>query len=88
VFTNTQILALRREGEGLGAPFARIFLANAFGALPRQKKVSSVCRWVGSGLSRISPGKAITSKVVLNSGKHKLPRPHSASLMANRKPNP
>jgi hypothetical protein len=26
VFTNTQILALRREGEGLGAPFARILL--------------------------------------------------------------
>jgi hypothetical protein len=26
VFTDTQILALRREGEGLGAPFARIFL--------------------------------------------------------------
>lgn len=26
VFTNTQILALRREGEGLGAPFARVFL--------------------------------------------------------------
>ncbi len=26
VFTNTQIIALRREGEGLGAPFARVFL--------------------------------------------------------------
>ncbi|MGA8441006.1 MAG: hypothetical protein WB762_03965 [Candidatus Sulfotelmatobacter sp.] len=26
VFTNTQILALRREGEVLGAPFARVFL--------------------------------------------------------------
>jgi hypothetical protein len=26
VFTNTQILALRREGDGLGAPFARVFL--------------------------------------------------------------
>lgn len=26
VFTNTQILALRREGTGLGQPFARVFL--------------------------------------------------------------
>jgi hypothetical protein len=26
VFTGTQILALRREGEGLGSPFARVFL--------------------------------------------------------------